>query len=423
MFDPSNPGGKHLVDLGTAYGQMVADECFYLANYRAGVTVKKMEYASHRSHPFEKVDLVADCLHVGFNLEEFKSSAKGVATLILETPFKEVAAADALIKLLRIFSFRMIRKFTVPIVKLVRENWNKKLQDYVRCDVIPDELCEVLLYEVFFALFLINDEDCSNTIDVEEFVQTIDSLGMKITEDDALRLMHEFDKDSSGMIDASEFSAILVEEFCRTDTPKGRLMDARTMKPWVIPNHGFLKVDIEVVCDAPSMFDVGQNDGVISIIDAMKRAKTEEQKELIFDQAVNSPYHFMNAEQGQLLLEELAGTKSKRKIKTSKLYELVGKILPQIVSAEQCCKFLHNNLNDALMLGVRLEMGQMFSAFTGLATGHYTFDCGKRWHLMLLRKLVTIANTEMKFCRDLRCDTSQHGNYSHFRNERLDGEW
>lgn len=41
-----------------------------------------------------------------------------------------------------------------------------------------------------------------------------------------------------GSIDANEFSAILVNEFCHTEVPRGHIVDAATMKPWVVPKTG-----------------------------------------------------------------------------------------------------------------------------------------------------------------------------------------
>lgn len=426
LFDPSNPTGEYEVDLSTAYGVMVIDECFYLGNFRAGVTLSGLEYKSGEGGGFVPVKLALDQPKAAagkFNPEEFRKSARALATLVLEGERKEKEAADGLCSLLKTFSFNMGRKSALPIVKLIKGNWEQKIERAKALQsTATDQLYEVLLFEIFFALFVANDDDLSGTIDADEFVQTLDSLGMTISKEGATRLMNEFDKDKSGSIDANEFSAILVKEYCNTEAPRGQYVEASTMRPWTIPTSGKARIKIDCVCDAPSVFDVGDDSGVESVIRAMQEAKTEEQKGLIFEQAVQSPYHFMTEAQGQMLLNELAGPVGDRNSKSKRLYEIIASILPQLVSAEHCTKFIQYNLTVEETLSLRLLMGQMFCALTGSPTGHYAFELKKPAHALYARKLAAIANTETKFCRSLGCNTSQYGDYSHFRNERLDGK-
>jgi Ca2+-binding EF-hand superfamily protein len=88
-------------------------------------------------------------------------------------------------------------------------------------------LNEVFLFEIFFALFVINDTDFSGTMELDEFLETLASLGRNnFDKDAAKRLMAEYDKDESGSIDANEFGQIMLKEFCSTDIPKGDLVDS-----------------------------------------------------------------------------------------------------------------------------------------------------------------------------------------------------
>jgi Ca2+-binding EF-hand superfamily protein len=65
---------------------------------------------------------------------------------------------------------------------------------------------EVFLFEFFYALFIINDADFSGTMDLDEFIETLSSLGRpKFDQEAAKRFMSEYDKDESGSIDANEF--------------------------------------------------------------------------------------------------------------------------------------------------------------------------------------------------------------------------
>lgn len=420
LFDPANPSGTHVVDLSTPYGVMVVDECMYLANYRAGVTLVKLEYSSGGA--YYRVPLNVVSTSVGnFSIDAFRKLCKSTASLILEGKSKNRPAADSLAKLMAMFQFKMKLELAIQCVNHIRKQWEEKVKKRKILDT-SEELFEVLLFEVFFALFVINDDDYSGTVDVDEFTNTIDSLGLSISVEEATRLMTEFDKDNSGTIDANEFSTLMVNEYCRTEAPRGRIVDSTTNQPWVVPTFGRARIEIECVCDAPSVFDVGEDSGTASVIKAMRDAKTEEQRMLIFEQAVQSPYHFMTESQGQLLLEEICGPPSNRITKGSKLLQIVAAILPQLVSAEHCVKFIHYNLNDAMTIELRLLLGGMFNALTGAATGHYLFDLKNDREVMLCRKLASIATTETKYCRGMNCNTSQHGDFSHFRNEQLNDQ-
>ena len=70
---------------------------------------------------------------------------------------------------------------------------------------------EVFLFEVFHALFVLNDVDCSNTMELDEFLDCL-KLFVKTDYDAdfAHRLRAEFDIDDSGTIDGNEFSQIMV---------------------------------------------------------------------------------------------------------------------------------------------------------------------------------------------------------------------
>jgi hypothetical protein len=85
---------------------------------------------------------------------------------------------------------------------------------------------------------------------LEEFSHCLDFLG-RGGEDDAYarRLFVEFDKDNSGSIDEDEFGMIMLNEFCRSDSARGMLVQAETNAPWVIPSTGYLCIEIDYQCE------------------------------------------------------------------------------------------------------------------------------------------------------------------------------
>ena len=157
-----------------------------------------------------------------------------------------------------------------------------------------DDLHEVFLYEFFFALFIINDVDMSGTMEVEEFIEALSNLGIHNFDIEvAKRMMSEHDVDESGSIDANEFGMIMLNEFCQTDIPKGDLVDASTGVPWVIPSNGTCVIQLSYQCDIPSLFDIGEDYGIDNIIKSIREAKTDEQREILFQNTTSSPYFFL----------------------------------------------------------------------------------------------------------------------------------
>lgn len=252
-------------------------------------------------------------------------------------------------------------------------------------------------------------------MEVHEFLRTLESLGRTdVDRDRAKVLMAEHDKDDSGTIDANEFAMIMVNEFCRTDLPKGILVEKGMGKPWEIPSNGTVEIDMIYEFDSPTMFDVGHDEGIENVIEAMRFAKTLEQKEIIFEQATSSPYYFMSADQGQMLFDE-AQCLSMASI------DVIAAILPQLVNEDQVVRFIDNNLNDYGKMTLRVRLGQLYNTYIGMSTGHYFYDLKTKDAKNGGKRLSALSTAESKFCRQLGADTSQKGNRSNFRNEMLGG--
>lgn len=253
----------------------------------------------------------------------------------------------------------------------------------------------------------------SGTMELDEFIETLVSLGKtEYDRDAAKRLMGEYDRDDSGTIDANEFGTIMLNEFCRTEIPRGELVDVTTGKPWEIPPSGNCLVQLSYQCDVPTLFDIGADHGIDNIIKSIREAKTDDQREILFQNTTSSPYFFLSFEQAQLLFEEM-------QVLNRLPLDLMCNILPQIVNEEQAIKFVETNLNDLGKFALRIKMGQLFSAFMGLLTGHYVIDLKDVAQRNAGRRLGAISVTEGKACRQGGVISSQKGNFSNFRNEKL----
>lgn len=412
IFSAANPHGTWRMNLKEPYGQMVASECLYLANHKAGCRIVRLFHNGQlitleRSYVATAEEGEAG-LQKKFKLDEFYKNSKSAAIELLANNFEE--ASKYLNNLLLQFGFFMDEEQRLTVIKKTSELWKIKAKREGR-----DDLHEVFLYEIFFSLFVLNDADLSGTMELDEFLTTLDSLGKKdFDREAAKRLMGEYDRDESGSIDANEFGTIMLTEFCRTEIPRGELVDVSTGKPWEIPTSGTCVIQLSYQCDVPTLFDIGADHGIDNIIESIRDAKTDDQREILFQNTTSSPYFFLSFDQAQLLFEEMQGLNRMP-------LELMASILPQIVNEEQAIKFIETNLNDIGKFALRLKIGHMYGAFVGLPTGHYYVDFKLPYQKNGARRLGAISVTEGKLCRQSGCVSSQKGNYSNFRNEKLGG--
>ena len=267
--------------------------------------------------------------------------------------------------------------------------------------------------QVFFALFIINDEDLSGTMELDEFLSVLESLGMTSCDPlTAKLLMDEHDRGGTGSISGGEFSMIMVHQFCRTDLPRGSMVVKATGQPWPIASSGKCVIEMRFVIDVASSFDVGSDDGVDGLLQGIVQAKTSEQRDIMFNQACTSPYFFLTSDQAQLLFDTAVSSG------LSKLpLDMIVSILPQIVNEEQVIRFLDMNLTDLGKLALRIKMGPLYNAFVGLPTGHYCIDFSKTLDRMGSKRLAAVSVNENKTTRAAGINLSQKGNWTNFRNE------
>ena len=113
----------------------------------------------------------------------------------------------------------------------------------------------MFLFEAFAALFIVSDEDGSGDVDLDEFLTCLDNLGKGsdvVTREQAQLMMDECDIDGSGTINAEEFSMIMVNHFCKTDQPKGILVEKQSNKPWKIPDKGICTINVIYDAEVPT---------------------------------------------------------------------------------------------------------------------------------------------------------------------------
>ncbi len=411
LFNPNSPGGTHVVNLSDPYGAMIVDEIFFLANFRAGVNILSLEYKSPTEKAFSTVVLERGSKGVQkskFSQKVYLSSSQSIAKFLLADPPQISSASASLIQLLNLFEFSMVDDMRKQVLQSVRTNWLQKNGN-------KHDLKHVILFEIFIALFHINDVDNSGTLELDEFLEILRHLGRDHFDRTLLRnLMAFHDQDESGSIDCHEFGLIMVNDFCRTYQPRAKINEKATGKTWIIPREGHCKIVVKSECELPTIYDVGGDYGVVSIIKTLQNAKTMEQREVIFHHAITSPYYYYNSNHAQQLYEQTKGLPFHN-------IDVIAMILPQIVSSDQCLSFINNNLTEDEKLELRLLLGPLYNVYTANATGHYLIDLNNNHHIRGGKKLAGLSVTESKIVSSVGINVSQKGNGSNFRNELLMG--
>ena len=135
---------------------------------------------------------------------------------------------------------------------------------------------------------------------------------------------------------------------------------------------------------------IGEDHGIDNIIQSIRNAKTDEQKEILFQNTTSSPYFFLSFDQAQLLFEEMQALNRLP-------LDLMANILPQIVNEDQAIKFVDANLNSRGKFALRIKLGQLYNSYVGLHTGHYAIDMKQPDQRNGGRRLGAISVTEGKF--------------------------
>ncbi len=127
IFSAANPHGTWRLNLKEPYGQMVAAECLYLANYKAGCRIVKL------MHNGQLITLERSFTSAGdgeagqvkkFKLEEFYKNCRHAAKELLAGAMPE--AAKALQVLLTQFDFKMAEEQRLLVLKKTLDLWQAK---------------------------------------------------------------------------------------------------------------------------------------------------------------------------------------------------------------------------------------------------------------------------------------------------------
>jgi Ran GTPase-activating protein (RanGAP) involved in mRNA processing and transport len=128
IFSAANPHGTWKMNLREPYGQMVAAECLYLANQKAGCRIVKLLYngqlvSLERAYVARAEEGEAG-LQKKFKLEEFYKTSRSAANALLVENYEE--ASTALNNLLKSFTFSMDDETRMIVLRKTLELWTVK---------------------------------------------------------------------------------------------------------------------------------------------------------------------------------------------------------------------------------------------------------------------------------------------------------
>jgi hypothetical protein len=128
IFSAANPHGTWRLNLREPYGQMVAAECMYLANFKAGCRIVRLNYNGNPVTLERAYIATAEEGEAGvlkkFKLEEFYKNSRIAANELLAENIPE--ASKALNNILLSFNFQMEEEMRATVLAKTLELWTAK---------------------------------------------------------------------------------------------------------------------------------------------------------------------------------------------------------------------------------------------------------------------------------------------------------
>jgi ribosomal protein L12E/L44/L45/RPP1/RPP2 len=274
-------------------------------------------------------------------------------------------------------------------------------------------------------LFYEADEDNSGRLDKDELQNVLDKIGFTIDSDRLQDILAVFDVDGAGTIDLSEFQSLLKSQHHEV------AMRIREM----------LQYPILATSTHPTVKYVPPRTGILrcSVVDGFVR-----KKDFYTITAVDQKYAFQMAKGiGDVLMMTDAVRNSKMRMNEAyamykMMYKEVGdkaevlvKVLPQMMYPHEARQLVSKVTHDE-----RVQLARLKAAFSvavrpmfGAYNGYYCLDLSKELHRVCFARLLEQSQTvnAAKASRSIIAygkagDTSQHGNWTSFRNEFRNGQ-
>ena len=270
------------------------------------------------------------------------------------------------------------------------------------------------------------DEDDSGEITRSEFKALLSQIGIQTTESQITDVMSAYDVDGGGTIEISEFLTFVrlqhVEAASRIEdmTLSHALVEASNKKVrYVPPRTGILNMQV---------FDSYTKKENFAVLTTTNRNVSSNVAEKMGDVSTLITYAFQNS---KLRLNEAYKYYITMYNDIGDKARVVSKLLPQMTLSSEARILVSKVTNDDQVMISRIKqtLGLAMRPIFGLANGFYSLNLSKevdRMCFMKLLELGTTVNSKRMLLSKMGIgrigDTSQHNNWSCFRNEFFNGE-
>jgi Ca2+-binding EF-hand superfamily protein/Ran GTPase-activating protein (RanGAP) involved in mRNA processing and transport len=273
-------------------------------------------------------------------------------------------------------------------------------------------------------LFEEADLDHGGDLDREELLIVMQRLGLAENPERMADILSLFDLDGSGVMQKEEFLEMLTHQSREAGQRIKELIEypvlsiKGTQKKYVPPKEGMLNMTVVDGFTEKSNFSVMTSSDQSN---ALNMAISMGDSQLVQEAIRSSKIRFSEAE-----------TLFRRMYKeTGNLAQSVAKLLPQMKSGAEAKQLVSKVTKDdrKLMSQIKQMLGPASKTIFGVPNGYYVLDLAQEYHRTCLSRLFE-QNARSVYPRQQGCwlgwgvlgDTSQHGNWSCFRNERFNKE-
>ena len=307
--------------------------------------------------------------------------------------------------ILDIFDTMNLRPSDVSVRQLHGEMKTQFIQSYKKVEWDPQKI----LLGIFKAVFYVVDKDGSNALSAAEIRECVQMLGMNEEEwtDEAIKtLINKYDTDGNGELESDEFISYMMSIYAAAPPKvKGEYYDQISNKPWMIPIEGKLALTVEVEKSTASVDEVAPDSGVEGLLDLIKAATTDSEKEKLFRLSTANTDTYFTRHQAQRLIDMCRSTIS--------ILEMVESCVRVAASPEDANAIVEHNLQPDQKVNLRLRMGQAWRPRMGLPGGTYVLHYGNQEDNMVGQLMASFAVSEREVSNN---NTSQLGDWLNFRN-------
>lgn len=274
-------------------------------------------------------------------------------------------------------------------------------------------------------LFSNFDKDNSGEITRSEFKELLVEIGIEVTESQITDVMSAYDVDGGGTIELSEFLSFVRLQHVEAGSRIKDMIESQALvdvsnknvryKP---PRSGFLQLQV---------FDSYSKKENFSVLTTTNRNTSSNVAEKMGDVSTLISYAFSNS---KLRLSEAYNYYVTMYSDLGDKARVLAKLLPQMALSSEARILVSKVTNDdqVMISRVKQTLGLAMRPIFGLANGFYSLNLTKnadRICFMKLLELSTTVNSKRMVLSKMGIgrigDTSQHNNWSCFRNEFFNG--